>query len=406
MNGLTLLLRKLIRTAAGRKGFLMASIGLSVAMLLILAAVQIQANYTDLLHNKSNQDSIANFLVVNKILNDQNLGATALTDNEVSDLKNQSFVESVGLLTPSRFKASIQSSSDRFPFYTDIAFESVPKDFIDVSSKDWKWDETASFVPIIAPNMFLDFYNFQFSFSQNLPQLTHQVVKMIVFKVNVYGPNGMITFNGRVVGFSDRISSLLVPEEFMNWGNIHFGKNQDTKPSRVIIRTKDPGNPQLVQFLKNKNLSTDADKTRFSRYRQVVDIVVNISWITGAVMLLFALLIFTLFIQLTIASCKEEIALLITLGTSPRQLRRFLMRQFFPPNILIIALSLVIITLLQVFIHYRLLEQNIFVNSKPSISTILTGAAVLLIIWFVNRVTINRYISASVRMVKTSLRTD
>ena len=404
MNGLNLLLRKLIRTAAGRKRFLMASIGLSVAMLLILAAVQIQANYTDLLHNKSNQDSIANFLVVNKILNDQNLGATALTDNEVSDLKSQTFVESVGLLTPSRFKASIQSSSDRFPFYTDIAFESVPKDFIDVSSKDWKWDETASFVPIIAPNMFLDFYNFQFSFSQNLPQLTHQVVKMIVFKVNVYGPNGMITFNGRVVGFSDRISSLLVPEEFMTWGNSHFGKNHDTKSSRIIIRTKDPGNPQLVQFLKNKNLSTDADKTRFSRYRQVVDIVVNISWITGAVMLLFALLIFTLFIQLTIASCKEEIALLITLGTSPRQLRHFLMHQFFPVNILIITMSLMIIIFLQIFIHYKLLEQNIFVNIQPSFSTILTGIGVLSVIWVVNRVTINRYISVSVRPGKISIK--
>jgi hypothetical protein len=95
------------------------------------------------------------------------------------------------LLTPSRFKASIQSASDRFPFFTDIAFESVPNDFIDVTSKDWKWSENALFVPIIAPNMFLDFYNFQFSFSQNLPQLTHAVVKMIVFKVNLYGPNGL-----------------------------------------------------------------------------------------------------------------------------------------------------------------------------------------------------------------------
>ena len=397
MKGLHLLLKKLIRTAAGRKRFLMAIVGMSVAMLLILSAVQIQANYNDLLHSKTNQDSVANFLVLNKILNDQNLGATALSDNEIADLKKQFFVESVGLLTPSRFKASIQSASDRFPFFTDIAFESVPNDFIDVTSKDWKWDETASFVPIIAPNMFLDFYNFQFSFSQNLPQLTHQVVKMIIFKVNVYGPNGIITFNGRVVGFSDRISSLLVPQEFMNWGNTHFGKNQDIKPSRVIIRTIDPGNPALVQYLKEKNLSTDADKTRFSRYRQVVDIVVNISWITGAIMLLFALLIFTLFIQLTIASCKEEIVLLITLGASPRQLRHFLMRQFFPANILIIALSLLLITILQCFVHYKLIEQNIFVNTFPSYTTIFTAFGILIVIWWVNRTSIRKYISDPIK---------
>lgn len=397
MNGLHPLLKKLIRTGAGRKRFFMAFIGLSVAMLLILAAVQIQANYNDLLHSKTNQDSIANFLVLNKILNDRNLGATALTDDEINDLKKQSFVESVGLLTPSRFKASIQSYSDRFPFFTDIAFETVPNDFIDVTSKDWKWSETAAFVPIIAPNMFLDFYNFQFSFSQNLPQLTHDVVKMIVFKINLYGPNGIVSFNGRVVGFSDRISSLLVPQEFMNWGNTHFGKSQGAKPSRAIIRTKDPGNPELVRYLKEKGLTTDADKTRFSRYRQVVDLVVNISWVTGVLMLLFAMLIFTLFIQLTIASCKEEIVLLITLGTAPKQLRRFLMRQFFPANILITAGSLLAITVLQYYIHYRLVQQNIFVSAFPAYSTLFTATAVLAVIWWVNRTSIRKYISFPTR---------
>jgi hypothetical protein len=397
MGELNFLLKKLIRAGAGRKRFFMAVIGLSIAMLLILAAVQIQADYNDLLHSKSNQDSVANFLVLNKTLNDRNIGATALSDEEINDLKKQVFVESAGSLTPSRFKASIQSSSDRFPFFTDIAFESVPKDFIDVTSKDWKWDENSAFVPIIAPNMFLDFYNFQFSFSQNLPQLTQQVVKMIVFKVNVYSPNGLVTFNGKVVGFSDRISSLLVPQEFMDWGNIHSGKNQDAKPSRIIIRTKDPGNPQLVEYLKQKGLTTDADKTRFSRYRQVVDVVVSISWITGVIMLLFALLVFTLFIQLTIASCKDEIVLLITLGASPKQLRRFLMKQFFPVHILIIIVSLLIISGLQVYVHNKLTGQGIFINRFPSITTLSAGVFVLVVIWFVTNFSIRKYISVPVK---------
>ena len=397
MHGLNILLKKIIRSGAGRKRFFMAVIGLSVAMLLILAAVQIQANYNDLLYSKTNQDSIANFLVLNKIINDRNLGETALTDNEIADLKKQPFVETIGLLTPSRFKASIQSNSDRFPFFTDIAFETVPNDFIDVTSKDWTWDATSRYVPIIAPNMFLDFYNFQFSFSQNLPQLTHEVVKMIVFKINLYGPNGIVSFNGRVAGFSDRISSLLVPMEFMTYGNKYFGKNQELKPSRVIVRTKDPGNPKLVNYLKEKGMATDADKTRFSRYRQVVDFVVKISWITGVIMFVFAMLIFTLFIQLTIASCKEEIVLLITLGASPKQLHKFLMRQFFPVNILIILASLLIITVLQYAVFNRLFQQNIYVNRWPSYYTLLTSMGILLIIWLVNRITIKNYILLSAK---------
>ena len=66
MDGLDILLKKIIRSGTGRKRFFMAVTGLSVAMLLILAAVQIQANYNDLLHSKSNQDSIANFLEIGR----------------------------------------------------------------------------------------------------------------------------------------------------------------------------------------------------------------------------------------------------------------------------------------------------------------------------------------------------
>jgi len=390
---LNTLLKKLIRTASGRIRFVMAVIGLSIALLLILSAVQIQVNYNDLLNSKTNQDSVANFLVLNKVLNAQTYGATTLSTDEITKLKQQPFVDDVGILTPSRFKASIQSYSDRFPFYTDISFESVPAAFIDVNSKDWHWEENSSFIPIIAPNMFLDFYNFQFSFSQNLPQLTQEVVKMIVFKVNIITANGPISANGRVVGFSDRITSLLVPQEFMEWANQHYGINQNAKPSRVVIRTKDPGSPVLVKYLKQNGLTTDADKTRFSKYRQIVNTVVNISWITGAVMLLFALLVFTLFIQLTIASCKDEILLLITLGAAPKQLQRFLMKQFFPPNIIITFISLAAVTGLQYTVYRLLKKQHIYISTFTSYYTIAAAVLVLWVLWLVNLFTIRRYIT-------------
>ena len=390
---LNTLLKKLIQTSSGRTRFVMAIIGLSVALLLILSAVQIQVDYDDLLHSKTNQDSIANFLVLNKILNNKTYGTATFKEEDLSKLKQQHFIDDIGILTASRFKASVQSNSDRFPFYTDISFESVPTAFIDVNSKDWKWKEGDDFIPMIAPNMFLDIYNFQFSLSQNLPQLTQDIVKMIVFKVNINTDKGPVSFKGRIVGFSDRISSLLVPQEFNDWANTNFGNTQNTKPSRVVIRTKDPGNPTLVQYLKDNGLTTDADKTRFSKYRQIVTAIVNGSWITGAVMLLFALLVFTLFIQLTIASCKEEIQLLITLGASPKQLQRFLMKQFFPSNIIIIIISLIAITGLQFEVHQLLQEQNIFVSTFTSYYTCITALVILLVLWFVNYRTISKYIA-------------
>ena len=390
---LNVLLKKLVRTASGRTRFVMAIMGMSVALLLILLAVQLQVNYNDLLNSKTNQDSTANFLVLNKVLNNQTYGTTLLNQEEISKLKRQPFIDDVGILTPSRFKAAVASYSDRFPFSTDIAFESVPASFIDVNSKDWVWNEQRNFIPMIAPNMFLDFYNFQFSFSQNLPQLTQDIVKMIVFKVTINTDNGPVYFNGRIVGFSDRITSLLVPQEFMDWANTKYSNNQHAKPSRVIIRTKDPGNPLLVKYLHQNGLTTDADKTRFSKYRQIVNVVVNVSWITGLVMLLFALLIFTLFIQLTIASCKDEIQLLITLGAAPKQLQGFLMQQFFPTNIVIIIISLIFISILQYVAYLFLAAQNIYISHFIAYDTLFTAAIILLVLWAVNRLTIGKYIT-------------
>jgi cell division protein FtsX len=241
--------------------------------------------------------------------------------------------------------------------------------------------------------MFLDMYNFGFATSQDLPQLTQELVKNLPVQINIKTSLGRINYYGKVVGFSDRISSVLVPQPFMEWANAKFGSTQNAKPSRIVIRTKDPGNPALTAYLKKNGLTTDADKTRFSKYRKVVDFIVNLSWITGAVMLLFALLIFTLFIQLTIASCKDEIVLLVTLGAAPSQLQQFLMKQFFPPNIIISVIVLVIIALLQFLLQQFLQSQGIYVSPLISVFTVCTAFVILLVLWWVNKQAISKYIN-------------
>jgi hypothetical protein len=390
---LNILLKKLIKTSAGRSRFVLAVMGLSIALLLILSAVQVEMNYNDMLNSSNNRDSLANFLVINKQVNQENAGATNLTGAEIDDLKKQPFVEATGLLTPSRFKVSAESVSSKIPFYTDFFFESVPDDFIDVKSDDWKWGDNSNYIPMIVPNVFLTMYNFGFAPSQGLPQLSPDLVKSLPIKINIKGTSGSATYYGKVVGFSDRISSVLVPQPFMDWANNKFGTaGQSEQPSRIIIRTKDPGNPLLVDYLKKHGLTTDNDKTQFSKIRKIVNVVVSFSWITGAVMLLFALLIFTLFIQLTIASAKEEIALLITLGAGPKQLQRFLMKQFFPPNIYITAVVLAIIAGLQVWLQHVLQQQNIYVSPVISVYTIAAGLLVLVVLWLVNFSTIRKYI--------------
>ncbi len=386
------LLKKTIKTGSGRTRFAMAIIGLSIAMILILCAVQLTADYNDLLYSKTNQDSIANFLVVHKPVTEKSMNGATLSSGEIEEIKKQPFVQAAGVLTPSRFKVSA-SGGNTIPFYTELFFESVPDEFIDIKNRDWNWGETSQFIPMVVPNTFLDMYNFGFAASQNLPQLSQQLVMSLPIQINIVGPQGIEHYYAKVVGFSDRISSVLVPQSFMNWANAKFATKKDVQPSRMVIKTADAGSPQLVSFLKEHNLQTDAEKTRFSKYRQIVTTVVNISWITGALMLLFALLIFTLFIQLTIASSKEDISLLITLGAAPKQLSQFLMKQFFPVNVVIVFAVLFVVAILQLILKNILAKQSMFISSYLSLFTIAAAFLILFVLWLVNRITIKKYIA-------------
>jgi len=185
---------------------------------------------------------------------------------------------------------------------------------------------------------------------------------------------------------------VLVPQPFMDWANQKFGTNVNAKPSRVIIQTKNAGDPRLTSYLSNHGLSTNTEKTRFEKYRSIINAVVGISWVTGGLMFLFALLIFTLFIQLTIASAKDEIVLLITLGAAPKQLQRFLIKQFFPSNIITVVLSLIIIDVLQFVLQKLLAAQNIFISATLSYYTLVAAVVVLFLLSWVNNRSIKKYI--------------
>jgi hypothetical protein len=235
-------------------------------------------------------------------------------------------------------------------------------------------------------------YNFGFAQSQHLPQLSQNLIKNLPVQIDIQTPTGVVNYYGKVVGFSDRISSVLVPQPFMDWANKKFGTGNNLQPSRVIIQTKNASDPKLGDYLSKHNLSTNAEKTRFEKYRGIINVVVITSWITGALMFLFALLIFTLFIQLTIASAKEEIFLLITLGAAPQQLQSFLRKQFLPANIITIAVTIVIISVLQFLLQKILAAQNIFVSQYLSYYTVIAAAIILLLLTFVNNRSIKKYI--------------
>lgn len=389
------LLKKIIQTGVGKTRFLMAAVGLGIAMLLILIAIQAHTNFSQLLYSTKNQNETADFLVINKTITNAMMGQSAksiFTPEEIANIKKQPFVQAFGLVTSSQYKVVIQAPGD-LHFATDMFFEAVPDSFLDVKNEDWKWSNGDRTIPIILPNDFLNLYNFGFSLSQDLPQISQETVKALPLQVNISNNQVNEQYMGHVVGFSDRISSFLVPASFMSWANEKYGMATSNGTSRVIIKTPDPSDPALVKFLSDNGYTTNQDKLKFSKTRMIVQTIVSVVGFFGLILLFFALLVFSMFIQLVIASCKKEIQLLVVLGTAPKQLQRYLLKQFVPLYIIIGILSLLLLAGLQYWAAAELAAHDMQVSPWPGVPVFAGIVLVLGLVYIVNLVTVRKYVN-------------
>lgn len=390
------LLKKIIQTGIGKSRLIMATGGLGIAMILLLIAIQAHIDFDQLLHSQQNANESADFLIINKKITNAMMGQNAkseFTPAEIADLRQQPFTEAFGFITSNQYKVTAAAPGE-LHFYTDMFFESVPDSFIDVKNDEWKWTPADNTIPIILPNDFLNLYNFGFALSQDLPQISQETVKALPMKITI--SQGMMTqeFTGRIVGFSDRISSFLVPGSFMEWANSKFGSGQTPAPSRVIIKTKDPSNPLLSKYLEEKGYTTNQDKIKYSKTKLIVQTIVSVIGFFGLILLIFALLVFSMFIQLVIASCKKEIQLLVTLGTAPRQLQRYLMRQFVPLYIAIGIVALLLVAGLQWWASVKLAAHDMFISQWIAVATGCAALLVVVLVYIVNMVNVRKYINA------------
>lgn len=372
----------------------MASAGLGIAMLLILIAIQAHIDFNQLLHSRKNENEVADFLVINKKITNAMMGQTGksmFTPEEVAQIRQQPFVQAFGFITSNQYKVSAEAPGD-LHFYTDMFFESVPDSFIDVKPDDWKWAPGDNTLPIILPNDFLNLYNFGFALSQDLPQISAETVKSLPIRITISRDGQAQSFTGQVAGFSDRISSFLVPASFMEWANQTFGSGKADAPSRVIIKVKDPSDPALAKFLEDRGYSTNQDKIKYSKTKTIVQTIVSVVGFFGLILLLFALLVFSMFIQLVIASCKREIQLLVMLGTAPRQLQRYLLRQFVPLYIVIGVVALLLTGGLQYWAAAALARHDMFVTPLLSLRTAAALLLVLGMVYAVNVYSVRKYV--------------
>lgn len=294
---------------------------------------------TDIFNNKS--AVISKNISVFKTINKEKI---YFTDKEINDLKSQSFTKSVSKFNTATFKINAYSNkTESVPvFYTDLFFESIPDDYLDVETEDWKWDVSLDFIPIIIPENYLNLYNFGFAESQKLPVLSKNTISQIEFNIQISGNNKSKDYKSKIVGFSNKVNSILVPEEFLFWANNEFGRLNNSKTSRVLIEFNNPSDQTILEYFNENNYSINKDELEFSKliffFKSALIFVFFIALVIIGLSIAFILLSLNLIIQRN----KELLLNLYNIGYKHNRIAKFYQVLISATTVISIVASLVI----------------------------------------------------------------
>ena len=280
-------------------------ITLFIGVFIVLTTLQLYQDVKPLLSEQTDVFSDKSAVISKEVsvFKSVNKDRIYFSSEEIDELKSQPFIKDVSIFNNADFRIKAYSNrSENIPlFQTDLFFESVPDDYIDVKTEDWVWAENDKVVPIIIPENYLKLYNFGFAESQGLPVLSKNTISQITFNLKVSGSFSSEVFKSRIVGFSNKINSILVPETFLEYANSKFGRSNKSRISRLLVTFNNPTDERILQFFNENNYSINKDKLEFSKlsffFNSALVFVIAIAMIILVLSIAFILLSFNLIIQ-------------------------------------------------------------------------------------------------------------
>lgn len=362
-----------------------------IGMTVILSGVQI---YSDLKPILTGENSLIgnDYIVITHAVERVGINTEVFSKEDIEALRQLEPVNNVGSFSASKFEVdgSIMFNGRRLS--TMLFFESVPDEFIDVETRSWGYNSEDTTIPIILPRNYLNLYNFGFSSTQNLPQITEDIIKSVSLGLRLSGNGITDDYTGRIVGFSDRINTILVPNDFLSWANKRYADINDQDPTRLILEVSNPSEPELITFFEEHNYEIENKPSESSKALFILKVCVAIIIAIGVIFCILSIIILTLSIYLLLQKNVNKLENLVLIGYTPRRVATPYKVMTLVLNLSILAISLVLIYIAKE--HYMTYLSEIAgrtLTSSPT-TAILTGIIFTTIIIAFNFFIINRKI--------------
>lgn len=376
------LLRKNI-SSAQILGYALANlVGLSI----IMTALQFYADANCVI-NGEEKLAVSDYIIVSKSVSPLGGGNLEFSEAEIDEIASQTWATDLAQFTSSQYNVNASIDMAGRGMSTSLFFESVPDRFIDLSKSSWKYVDGDENVPIILPKDYLSLYNFGFASSHGLPTISEEMIGLIPIRLSLSGNGIQKYFSGHIIGFSSRINTILVPENFINYTNSIFAEN-NTAPSRIIIEVSNPGDPAVNTFLSEHNYDTGAGNNDNSRLNFFLTMITGIVITIGGIISLLSLFILLLSLHLLLQKNYDKIHSLMLLGYKPGYISRVYRKIIITTNVIVLLLAIAISTSAS---HYwTKLFDTLNITPQPKTTTIIIGALIIFGITLINIMTINR----------------
>lgn len=371
-------------------GFFFANL---FGMFIVLLGIQF---YHDILPVFTAEDSFmnSNYVIVSKKIGTANTisGRTnTFSADEIQDIESQKFVKKIGAFTSTDYKVEVYMGINGSKLLnSELFFESVPDSFIDIPLQEWKYQEGSREIPIILPRTYISMYNFGFAQRNSLPKISEGLMGMIDFDIYIRGNGNNEQFKGKVIGLSNRLNTILVPQSFMDWSNQRFANGEESAPTRVIVEFGNATDENVATYLEDNGYEIDNGNLNTEKTMYFLKMVVTLVMIVGLIISILSFYILMLSIYLLVQKNTSKMENLMLMGYTPQQVGR-------PYQLLTIVLNLIVFLIAicmvwRVQTYYLGVVETVFPETesgslKPAI---LVGLLLFVLVSVLNYVVINR----------------
>ena len=321
-------------------------------------------------------------------------GTSEFSDQDIADIESQPWCRQVGRFTSSEFSinATIGLGDSGRAMRSQFFFESIPTDFIDVADAEWTFDPARPEVPVIVSRDYLSLYNFGFAATQGLPRISEGQMGMIPLSFTFSGNGLNEAMPGRIVGFSNRLNTVIVPDEFMHWANKRYGDGDVTHPLRLIIEVNSPGDMAIEDYMAQHHYDVAGDKMNSSKANYFLTVIVSIVIAVGVVISLLSFFVLMLSIYLLLQKNTRRLQDLLLLGYSPAQVSKPYMLLVLCINAAVLVLAVVLMLLARLW--YMPMLHAFGVAGASVLPAIAVGLVIMALITAGNLLAIRRKVAA------------